>query len=168
MSGVDIALLVVLGLSMLAGLIRGLTLEVLSLAGWVAAYFAALWATPWLLPYMPIGAPGSALQHGVTFLAAFVVAIIVWGLCARLISLLIKSSPLQLFDRVLGGCFGAVRGVVLLLVAATAISMTPWVRSPGWQGSQGAAWLQVALGDLLPLLPPGLVKHLPARPTAAS
>ncbi len=41
LTAVDWILLAVLGLSMLLGLWRGLVQEVLSLAGWVAAFFVA-------------------------------------------------------------------------------------------------------------------------------
>ena len=40
------ALLGVLLLSVLVGLVRGLVFEVLSLLGWVVAYFAAQWFAP--------------------------------------------------------------------------------------------------------------------------
>ena len=43
---VDWAFLGVLCLSAVVGLVRGLVFEVLSLLGWVAAYFAAQWFAP--------------------------------------------------------------------------------------------------------------------------
>jgi membrane protein required for colicin V production len=154
-------LIAILVVSVLLGLWRGLTFEVLALLGWVAAWFAAQWFTPYVLPYMPIGATGSALNHGAAFIATFLLALIVWGIASRLFSLLIKSSPLRLFDRVLGAGFGFLRGLVVLLVLATAVAYTPWSRSPEWRASQGAAWLNATLQAIAPALPNELARHLP-------
>ena len=158
MSTVDIVLLAILALSVLIGLVRGLTFEVLALLGWVVAYFAAQWFSPELLPYVPIGAPGSALKVGAAFVATF---LIVWGIGTRLVSLLVKTTPLRLFDRVLGAGFGLLRGLVVLLVIATVVALTPWARSPAWQSSQGAAWLNATLQAIAPVLPSDLARHLP-------
>jgi membrane protein required for colicin V production len=154
-------LLAILAVSVLIGLLRGLTFEVLALLGWVAAYFAAQWFAPELAPHVPIGAPGSAINHGAAFAAAFILALIAWAIATRLITLLIKTSPLRAFDRVLGAGFGFVRGLVVLLVIATAVAFTPWARSQAWQASQGAAWLKATLQALAPVLPTELSRRLP-------
>ena len=161
MSRVDIALLAILGLSVLVGLLRGFTYEVLALLGWVAAYFAAQWFSPLLMPWIPLGAPGSALNQGAAFVATFLLALIAWAFATRLVTLLVKSSPLRPFDRVLGAGFGLLRGVVVLLVITTVVSLTPWARSPAWQSSQGAAWLNATLQAIAPVLPSDLARHLP-------
>jgi membrane protein required for colicin V production len=161
MSRVDMVLLAVLALSVLIGLLRGLTFEVLALLGWLAAYFAAQWFAPLLAPYVPLGAPGSALNYGAAFVATFVLALIAWAIVSRLVTLLVKSSPLRPFDRVLGAGFGLLRGLVVLLALATAVAFTPWEHSPAWQSSQGAAWLKATLQALVPVLPNELSRHLP-------
>ena len=43
---VDIALAFFLALSVMVGLLRGFVFELLSLAGWFAAYGVGLWLTP--------------------------------------------------------------------------------------------------------------------------
>lgn len=159
---VDWALLAVVAASMVVGLVRGLVFEVLSLLGWVAAYIAAQVASPLLAPHLPIGAPGSGLNLGAAIAITFVLALIVWMLAARLIRLLVHATPLTLVDRTLGGVFGLVRALVLLLAVATVVSFTPAVRAGPWQASHGAAWLGVMLGGLKPVLPPALARHLPA------
>lgn len=159
---VDWALLAVLVLSAAVGLSRGLVFEVLSLAGWVAAYVATQLFAPALAVHLPIGVPGSALNHAGAVAVTFVLALIVWSLLSRVLRMLIHATPLQVIDRVLGAGFGLLRGAVLLLVVATVVSMTPAGRSPAWQHSQGATWLGVALQGLRPVLPDSLAQHLPA------
>ncbi len=149
----DWALLAVLAVSVLVGVVRGLVFECLSLAGWVVAWFAAQWAAPQLAPWVPVGVAGSALNLAVALALCFVAALVAWALLARLVRLLIHATPLSLVDRLLGGGFGLLRGVVLLLAVATLVALTPASQSAGWRASQGARWLGQALASLKPLLP---------------
>jgi membrane protein required for colicin V production len=166
MQWVDLAMLAVLLLSVIVGLVRGFVFEVLSLAGWFVAYFTAHWFAAELAPYVPVGKPGSALNHGAAFAALFIAALIVWAIASRLLRFLIHATPLSLPDRLLGAAFGLARGLLMLLVAATVIAYTPLVKSPLWQGSLGAHWLHSALDGLRPLLPPQVSNHLPASGAA--
>jgi membrane protein required for colicin V production len=158
---VDWALLAVLLISVVVGLWRGLAFEVLSLVGWVVAFVAAQALAPTVAAYVPVGAPGSALNHGVAFLGVFVLALVLWALASRLVRLLIHATPLQPVDRMLGGAFGLARGAVLLLAVATVVMLTPAQRSLAWQHSQGAAWLGVMLQGLKPVLPEVIARQLP-------
>jgi membrane protein required for colicin V production len=159
---VDAVLLGVLVLSALVGLVRGLVFELFSLVGWLVAYFAAQWFAPVLAPHLPVGQPGSALNHGAAFACAFIAALIVWGLAARLARMLVRATPLSLVDRLLGACFGLARGAVVLLAVATVVGLTPLARSVAWQQSLGGAWLQAGLQGIKPLLPAEVSQHLPA------
>ncbi len=153
LSWLDWTLLSVLLLSMLVGLVRGFVFECLSLAGWVVAWFAAQWTSPSLAPYIPLGTPGSALNLGLAFALAFVGALIVWVLLARLVRMVIHATPLSVIDRLLGALFGLLRGSVLLLAVATVVALTPASQSKGWRSSEGARWLGQVLATLKPLLP---------------
>ncbi len=159
---VDWALLGLLGLSVLIGLARGLVFELMSLVGWVVAYVAAQVVSPRLLAHVPVGVPGSALQAGVAFVAAFVAVLITWSLLARLVRLGLHATPLTLIDRMLGAGFGLLRGGMLLLALATAVAFTPAARSQPWQDSHAAVWLSLALQGIKPMLPYEVARHLPA------
>ena len=150
---VDIALASLLLLSVIVGLVRGFVFELLSLAGWFAAYFAAQWFTPLAVAYVPMAVPDSALNHGIAFACLFLLTLVIWSLAARGVRLLVHATPLSLIDRVLGAGFGVLRGMVVLLVLATAIAFTPLAASSEWQASQGAAWLNALLQGLGPVLP---------------
>lgn len=162
MGWVDAVMLGVLLLSVIVGLVRGLVYEMLSVAGWFAAYFAAQWAAPEVAPLLPVGAAGSALNLGAAFAVTFIAALIVWSLAARMLRWLIRATPLSPIDRLLGAVFGTARAMIVLLALATVIGLTPWIKSPAWQQSQGAVWLETMLRGLKPVLPPDLSRHLPA------
>ena len=72
----------------------------------------------------------------------------VWGLGARLVRALIRATPLSVLDRLLGAGFGMVRGVMVLLLLALLVGMSPMATVPAWHDSQGAVWLNGVLHEL--------------------
>ena len=161
MPWVDIAFLAILLLSMLVGLLRGVVFEVLSLLGWLAAYIAAQWFAPDVAPHLPVGSPGSALNHAAAFALTFIVVLIIWGVTARLLRMLIRATPLSGVDRLLGATFGFARGCVVLLALTTVVLLTSLAKSPAWKESRGAVWSSDALHGLKPMLPRQIAEHLP-------
>ena len=149
---VDLAMLALIALSAIVGAVRGLTFEVLSLLGWVAAWFAAVWLGPLLAPHLPIGTPGSPLNGLAAFACAFLIVLVLWGLGARAVSALVRKTLLRPVDRLLGAVFGLARAVLVLVVLAMVVSYTPASASPAWRESQGARWLNSILGQLVPSL----------------
>jgi membrane protein required for colicin V production len=154
---IDIAMLAVIVLSALAGAVRGLTFEILSLLGWVAAWFAGLWLGPVLAPHLPIGTPGSPLNGIAAFAAAFLVVLILSGLAARAVSALVGKTLLRPLDRLLGAVFGFLRGLLVLLAVTIVVSYTPVASSTAWRESHGAVWLNAILRELVPLIAPGAI-----------
>ena len=159
---VDLAMLALLTLSILVGLARGFVFEVLSLLGWIAAYFAAHWVAPQLAPSLPVGSPGSALNYGAAFAIVFILTLIVWSLAAGLVRRVLHATPLSLIDRLLGAGFGFARGMIVLMVVTTLISLTPLGKDPGWSRSLGRPWLEGVLRGLRPVLPVEVTRLLPA------
>ncbi len=152
---IDWTLLAVLALSVLIGLWRGFVFELMSLAGWVVAWFGAQWAAPQLALHLPVSTPDSPLRLAAAFLLCFMAVLLLWSLLSKLVRMLVHATPLSRPDRLLGGGFGALRGAVLLLALASVIALTPAAQSTGWRTSQGARWLELGLQALKPLLPPG-------------
>lgn len=159
---VDWAFLAVIVLSMLVGLLRGLLVEVMSVLGWVVAYVAAQLLGAALAPSLPIGAPGSWLNLVASYVVVFVAVLLLWRLLTWLVGKLIQASPLQPVDRVLGAGFGLARGLLIALLVATIVNLTPLAESADWRASHGAAGLQVMLSTLKPLLPADMARHLRA------
>jgi membrane protein required for colicin V production len=157
---VDIVLLSVLGLSVLIGLWRGFVFEILSLLGWVVAFFIANATGPLLADYLPLGEPGSQLRLWAAYLLVFVLVLVTCTLFARMLRALVSATPLSLVDHLLGAVFGAVRGLVILVVAGLLVTLSPWAGSPAWKSSHGPLWVGLALEGLKPVLPQSLNVHI--------
>lgn len=158
----DWLLLGVLMASLVLGFWRGLVHEVLSLAGWIAAFVVAQWLaadTVGLLSFVQ-GAPAS-VQYAVAFAVVFVATLFATGLLSWLIKKLIDTVGLRPVDRSLGAVFGLARGVVVLLAVTVLLQLLSMTSEPWWQDAVGPVWLEMALNGLKPLLPQKFVDFLP-------
>ncbi len=148
---VDWVLLAVLLASIALGVWRGLVYEVISVLGWVAAFFAAQWWAPRAAAYLPAGWNWSEpVRYAVGFVLVFVAAIFLAGLLAWGIKKAVAAIGLRPADRTLGAAFGLVRGLVLLLAVTLVINLTPLAQAAWWRESQGAPVLSAALRGLRP------------------
>ncbi|MDR7334623.1 CvpA family protein [Roseateles asaccharophilus] len=163
LSWVDLALLLVLLISVGIGIWRGLVFEVMSLAGWVIAYFAASPLAPLvaeLLPERWLEQFGPTTLHVITLALAFFAVLIVWSLATRLVKALIHATPLSAIDRLGGAGFGALRGVFISLLLVLVIGASPLAQSATWQASRAAPVLTGVLRDAAPLLPEPLARFI--------
>lgn len=148
----DWVLLAVLLVSTAVGLWRGLVYEVLSLLGWVVAFWVAwLWGG-WLAAWLPWGSAGGMARLAAGYGLVFLGTLIAWTLLARLARAMISATPLTVLDRGLGAVFGLLRGLVLLLALTWLVQLSGLgPRWPAWQASHGAGWLMQA-GQQVPAL----------------
>ncbi len=148
--------------SVLVGAWRGLVFEVLSLLSWIAAFLLAQWLALDVAHYLPMSGASDVVRYGAGFLLVFIAVAMFGGLLASLLKKLMASVGLRPVDRVLGSAFGAIRGVLLLLLATLLAAMTPLKSSSVWQESRGVAMSLSVLHGIQPSLPRELVKYLPA------
>ncbi len=161
LTAVDWILLAVLGLSMLLGLWRGLVQEVLSLTGWVAAFFVAQIYAPQAAAWLPMEGSSQMLRYAAGFVTVFIAVLIATVLVSWVVKKLVSAVGLGPLDRLLGSMFGLLRGMVVLLAVTVVVGMTPMRESEAWQHAQGAQWLQQFLHVLKPVLPADFGKYLP-------
>ena len=117
MTGFDIIVLAIVGVGAVGGFMRGFVQEVLSLASWILAIFAIHYLhtdlTAFLYEY--IGTPTTAA------ILAFVLLLLIPYAAMKLIAgwagKRARASVLGPIDRVLGFGFGAVKGVIITVMA---------------------------------------------------
>ena len=162
MAALDWIFVALLVASMLIGAWRGLVFEVLSLLGWVVAFFVAQWFAQDVAAWLPMGGSAGALRYAAGFVIVFIAAVFAFGFLTSLAKKLIEAIGLRPADRALGAIFGVLRGLVLLLAVAVVAGLTPMGQAPWWQESQAAPVLSEALQALKPALPEEFSRHLPS------
>lgn len=162
MAALDWIFVAVLLASMLIGAWRGLVFEVLSLVGWVVAFFVAQWFAADMAAVLPVGESPETLRYAAGFALVFIIAVFVCGFLSWLAKKLVEAIGLRPADRALGAAFGVLRGGVLLLAAAVVAGLTPVQDALWWQQSWAAPVLTDVLKGLKPALPPEFGRHLPA------
>jgi membrane protein required for colicin V production len=122
-NSVDLAVLVIIGLSILIGVWRGATREVLGIAGWIGAFAVVFYGLPLFRPlgrhYIQSPMIADAVIAGILFICSLAVFILI----SRLISSSVKGSIFGSLDRSLGLVFGFVRGVVFICIAFLLLSL---------------------------------------------
>ena len=117
MTGFDIIVLLIVGVAAVGGFMRGFVQEVLSLASWAVAVAAIRFLhtdlTAFLFEY--IGTPSGAAVLAFVLLLLIPYAAMKW--VASRMGRASRNSTLGPFDRVLGFGFGAVKGVLIVIMA---------------------------------------------------
>jgi membrane protein required for colicin V production len=159
MNWADYLIVIVIALSMLIGLWRGLLREVISLATWIAAFaIAFLFAEDGavhLAPYLDVPSLRVAAAFGGLFLATLLLG----GLVGIVASQLVDYTGLTGTDRVLGMVFGLGRGAVVIAILVLAAGLTPLPKDPWWQQSRLLPHFQEAALQLRYWLPPELAQN---------
>jgi len=161
MTVVDWIFVVALLASIAFGVWRGFVYEVLSVLNWLLALVLAQWLGDDVGRYLPISGDADTLRHVAGFVLVFVVSVFLGGLVVWGLPKLIEQAGLRPVDRVLGGAFGVLRAVILVLALTVGVLMTP-LRNQGWWRDSLVADTSVwALKKLKPVLPAGMGKYLP-------
>jgi len=113
---IDIIILVIIGISSLIGVFRGLVKEALSLASWFAAIVAGTLFSAQLADLMVNLINNASLRRIAAFAILFIVVIFAGTILSNLVSKLTQAAGLKGADRTLGALFGILRGLTIVLV----------------------------------------------------
>ncbi len=141
MTGFDIILFLIVAVAAVGGFMRGFVQEVLSLASWVLAILAVRFLHTDLtaILYGFIGTPSGAAV--LAFAMLLLIPYAAMKLIASRMGRATRASMLGPFDRVLGFGFGAVKGVIIAVMAFSVLVLgydTVW--GPGGRPS----WITTA------------------------
>lgn len=131
MTGFDFAVISILLISILFGLWRGLLYEVLSLLGWPLAFMLSNMYAGDFAQHIPI--EHEMLRATGTYALVFIAVLIGWGVLVLGFSKLLKAVGLGKLDKSLGGLFGVLRGLLVVLAAVWLAGVTDIPERPFWR-----------------------------------
>jgi membrane protein required for colicin V production len=157
-SYLDLGLIAVVLISAFLAMLRGFTREVLAIAAWGAAAVAAFYFYPLVVPYIKTYIKADLnenIARGSAAAAVFFVTLILVSLITIKLSDAILDSKIGALDRSLGFLFGAVRGLLLCVIAFVFFNwLVPAQTQPGWAKTARMRPLLQVTGDrLMAILP---------------
>ena len=152
----------ILLLSLLIGAWRGLVHELMSLAGWLAAFALSQWLAQDVSQWLPVWREAAPpVRYAVAFVLVFVASVFAAGWLSWLLRMLVETAGLRPADRALGGLFGLARGMLVLLVLTVLVHLLGMQGEGWWRQSHLRPLLEVLLAGVKPLLPAAVQNVLP-------
>lgn len=122
LNNLDVVFLVIVGVSALVAIARGVTKELLSITGWILAAVSVYYLLPVVDPIMQKYIASKVLSNLVSGMVILILFCIFWVLAVDKISTQIRFSKLSSLDRILGFIFGIFRGVIIVILLQIMIS----------------------------------------------
>lgn len=122
MQWIDVVIIAIIALSALISVARGFVKEMLSLVAWVASFFVATNFYSQLATLFTF-TDDSAVKTVLALFTLFVATLLIIGMINMIITMLLKKTGLSGTDRLLGMIFGAARGLLIVLVIASALQL---------------------------------------------
>jgi len=160
----DYAILAVIAISVLVGALRGFIKEVFSLLVWSAAFLVAYHFSGDVAAMMEDSVTLPSARTAMGFTGLFVAVLLVGGLINYLLGRLVETTGLSGTDRLLGGVFGAVRGLALIVAVLLVAGFTPIPADPWWKESQTIHRLMPLVSWASEYLPESVVEQMDFEP----
>ena len=122
LNNLDIIILIVIGISALIALSRGLVKEVLSIIGWVLGTMAVIYLLPVIMPFAKTYIANGYIAGTISAICILILFFVIWIYATSGVVGKIRSSKLNGMDRLLGLFFGVVRACLLVVLFYILIS----------------------------------------------
>jgi membrane protein required for colicin V production len=160
----DYAIIAIIALSVLVGTLRGFIKEVFSLVVWIAAFLVAWHFSADVAALMENAVALPSARTAMGFAGLFIAVLLVGGLINYLLGKLVQTTGLSGTDRLLGGVFGAARGLALVVALLLVCGFTPIPADPWWKDSALIQRSMPLVEWAASLLPDTVSEHLDFEP----
>ncbi|MGB4812799.1 MAG: CvpA family protein [Methylophilaceae bacterium] len=156
----DYVVLVIVGLSIIISMMRGLLAEVFSMMGWVAAFLVSRTYASQLAPMMPSEIPTESLRILAAFLTLFIGTFLVTSLLAIALTTIFKKIGLGWLNRFMGGLFGLARGVLIVCIVVFLAGLTNVPKDERWRNAMFSSPIEALVLKMMPWIPDGIAKYI--------
>ncbi|MEN3977977.1 CvpA family protein [Acinetobacter sp. CWB-B33] len=135
MNAIDIFILIILLIGGLNGLRQGFIKAFANLAGWILALIVAAKYASILAPSMLALSSDPVVQKIAAFAFIVLAIVVLTWIATSLLNGILKSLKLGPLNRLAGGVFGGLKGLLVVLITIQGVG--PWVESsPHWKQSK--------------------------------
>lgn len=135
MTWFDYALIIIIALSALVGLYRGIIREILSLVGWVLSFWLAIRYSHYLSGTFEGTIANDELRYGLSYATILVVSLIVFMIASYFVGKVFSLPGVGFVNRSIGMLFGVFRGLLIATILVFFGNMTAYANDPLWKQS---------------------------------
>ena len=160
MTALDWIVVLILTASVVLGLLRGLVAEIFSLGSWIVAFLAAKFGAAAVAPLLPMDVESEGMRNIVGFVVVFLAVLIIVMLLGSVIKGAVGAVGLGGADKAVGGVFGLLRGVVILVGLTLVAGLTALPQTVFWKNALSSRVLEMLAMETAPLLPAKVAEHI--------
>lgn len=160
MTSFDYTALLIIGISIVASMMRGAVREVLAIVGWTVAFYIAKTFATQLIPLLPAGIPSEPLKILAAFVILFLGVLLISSLLCIALSGIIKKIGLNWLNRGIGAVFGFARGLLIVCILVFLAGLTTFPKDARWTNAMFSSPLEALVKTMLPLVPQTIAKHI--------
>jgi membrane protein required for colicin V production len=159
-NALDWIVVLILGLSTLRGLMRGMVDTLFSMAAWFLAFIAGKWGATLVEPLLPAGIDSPNLRYFAGFAVVFLLVLLAVMLLGYALATTLRAMGLGTADKLLGGVVGFAKGAMIVVGFTLVAGLTSLPRTDFWHKAATSHWLEMAARFALPLLPVSMSKYV--------
>jgi membrane protein required for colicin V production len=160
MTAFDYGVLIIVGMSVLFSVVRGLVRELLSLAAWIVAVVAAGSFGSRLAERLPLEIPTQELRFIAGCVIVFLVVLVLMNIAAVAVSRLVRSAGLAFEDSFLGAFFGVARGLLVVILLVLLAGLTSLPQEKVWRQAMLSAPLEAVSLQVKEWLPEDVSRRI--------
>ncbi len=142
MNAIDIGIVVIVFASVLLAFWKGFVQQALSLVGWLAALLAARLLGAELAPHFAAVIEEPGIQLAMAYVSITIVVLLASKVLSSAFGTLIQKIGLGSLDKLLGGFFGFLRGVTIVVLLVAIAGLTELRNQPMWKESQFMPYME--------------------------
>ena len=135
MNWVDYLIIGIFAASIIVSLFRGFVHEAISLVSWGLAFWIGITFSERLAGLFPAIIHPPELRYAIAFGILFIMTLVLGALFNNLVVKLIKRTGLSSTDRSLGGLFGVLRAIAIVVILILLAGMTVVPQESWWHHS---------------------------------
>ncbi len=160
MTALDLIVLLILVLTAVRGMMRGMIETLFSLAAWILAFVLGKSGALLVGPLLPVGMENPGIRYFAGFALIFLAVLVAVLLLGHALASLVKAAGLGGADKVLGGVLGLAKGTVILIGFSLAAGLTSLPRTDFWKHALLSSSLQAMALRTLPLVPKDVAQYI--------
>ena len=149
----DLLVLVVLGLSVVVSMVRGVVAEIASLSTWLVALMAARVLSPVTAQMVFTRVDSPVFANVLAFIVVFITTYFLLSCAQKLLTSAIQAIGLGGINKFFGALFGLIKGTFLITVVVLLCALTDLPRTEDWKNAQLAPTFEQLALLTVPYLP---------------